>query len=282
MPIIPVDVNIKQDAAVQLNPVDVNVVDAINDVVTGIQLTGQYNGNVAYVFNIVGRRHGFTSTSIPNDLKEFDASSAFFTQLTGVEPLEVVSSSVNDTNAAGTGIRQVIITYIDSTNNIVQSGTIDLDGTTPVAAGFTANEILWMESVSSGSLRIAQGNIRLRIVAGSVEIEQITQNSSKSKTGKFMVPVGYAGYLCRWDAHSVNNDQDMFILAQCDSFTRDFSTPYHMQDSLYVPLNSSSSDKYLGFLRIPELARVKLSTISAGTAGSVRAAGSFIIAIIAN
>lgn len=282
MPIIPIDVNIKQDAAIQINPVDVNVTNTIRDLVAGIQLTGQHEGSTAYVFNIVGRRHGFTSTSIPNDLKEFDTSAAFFTQLTGVEPLEIVSTSVNDTNAAGTGIRSVKVTYIDSSNNLAQSGVINLNGTTPVAAGFTANEILWMEAMSSGSLRVAQGNIVVRVVAGPVEIEQITQNSSKSKTGKFMVPAGYTGYLYMWDAQAVNNDQDMYILAQCDSFTRAFSSSYHIQDNIYVPINSLSPENHLGFLKVPELARVKMSTISAGTVSTVRASGSFLIIIIAN
>lgn len=250
-----------------------------SSVIEEIQLTGEYKGRRAAVYHIVGRRSGFTSTTTPNDLKEFDSTSAFFTQLNGTEPLEIVSSSVNDT-IAGTGLRSVKITYLSTTNNIVQSKAVNLDGLTPVPLYFTANEIYWMESASSGSSRLAQGNITIRIVAGSTEIEQITQNSSKSKTGKFIIPAGFTGYLYKWSTEAINNDQDVFILAQCETTTRAASPAYHFQGNTYTPINVSSPEKELGFLKIPELARVKLSTISAGTASTVRASGSFIIAII--
>ena len=245
-----------------------------------IQRTGQYSGKAANVYVINGRRAGFTNTSSPHDLKEFDSTSLFFTQMTGSESLEIVSTSEDD-SSSGIGVRSVKVTYINNSNSIVQSSTITLNGTTPVSLPFTANEILWMESASSGSARIAQGNIKIRIVSG-VELEQITANSSKSKTGKFMIPAGFTGYVVRWNGQSINNDQDLFILAQCETLSREFSQAYHFMDNLYIAVNNASPDKELGFLKVPELARIKLSTVSAGTAGTVRSSGSFTVVIIQN
>lgn len=247
-----------------------------------IQQTGLYLNKTAKIYLINGRRKGFTSTNIPQDLYEYVGTDSFFNTVTSANALEIVSSDANDTNTAGTGIRTVIVTYIDSSNNLVQSSPIALNGTTPVAAGFTANEIISMESASSGSLRVAQGNIRLRIVAGPVEIEQITAQTSKSKTGKFMVPTGYTGYLLHWNAQAINNDQDMLILAQRDSYTFALTTGYHVIDNSYTASNGVSPEMNLTFTKIPALSRVKLSTTSAGTASTVRASGSFTILIIAD
>lgn len=245
-----------------------------------IQKTGFYQGKIAKIYDLSGRRKGFTSTSIPQDLYEYLGSTSFFNTVTSANALEIVSSDANDTNAAGTGIRTVIVTYIDGSNNLVQSSAIALNGTTPVAAGFTANEIISMEAASSGALRVAQGNIRLRIVAGPVEIEQITAGTSKSKTGKFMIPSGYKGYLLHWNGQAINNDQDLLILAQRDSYTHEFTSGYHVIDNAYTPSNTISPEMNLNFTPIPALSRVKLSTTSAGTAVTVRASGSFSILII--
>lgn len=245
-----------------------------------IQRTGKYLEKSANIYTICGRRKGFTSTTIPQDLYEYTGATSFFSTVTSADALEIVSSDANDTNTAGTGVRTVIVTYINGSNNLVQSSPIALNGTTPVAAGFTANEIISMESASSGSLRVAQGNIRLRIVAGPIEIEQITAQTSKSKTGKFMVPTGYTGYLLHWNAQAINNDQDMLILAQRDSYTFAITTGYHVIDNSYTASNSISPEMNLAYTKIPALSRVKLSTTSAGTASTVRASGSFSILII--
>src|SRR3990167_543489 len=97
--------------------------------IENIQINGGYNGKKGYVFHITGRRAGFTNITVPHDLKEFDSTSTFFTQLTGTEPLEIVSTSANDA-AAGTGIRTVKIVYIDTDNNMAESSAITLNGTT--------------------------------------------------------------------------------------------------------------------------------------------------------
>lgn len=252
----------------------------VKDVILEIERTGKYLNRTAKLYNISGRRKGFTSTTIPQDIYEYVGVTSFFNTVSSTDALEIVSSDANDIDTTGSGIRTVIITYIDSSNNLVQSSPISLNGITPVSLGFTMNEVISMEASSSGTLRVAQGNIRLRLVTGSIEIEQITAQTSKSKTAKFMVPVGYTGYLIHWNAQAINNDQDMLILAQRDSYTFALTNGYHVIDNSYTASNSVSPEMDLAYTRIPALSRVKLSTTSAGTAATVRASGSFTILIL--
>lgn len=256
------------------------------DLVQTIQLSGKWWGKTAIVYRILGRRAGFTSTSVLNDVVEFANGTAAIPVLTGVEPLELVSSSAQDA-AAGTGVKSVKLTYIDSTNNLVESAAISLTGVTPVALGFTMLQPLWMESVAPGSgasvaeNTVAAGNIRLRIVAGSVECEQITAGGNKSLSARFMVPTGYTAYVSSWESHAINNDQDMRMRAQVDTVTRALMALYHFIDTDYLPSNTGSSSEP-PFMKIPALSKIKVSTISAGTAGTVRADTSFTIVLIAN
>ena len=251
------------------------------DLIQTIQTTGQYKGKTAFVFNILGRRAGFTSTSVLNDIKEFANGTAAIPILTGSEPLEIVSSAAADT-AAGAGARNVAVTYIDASNNLVQSAPINLNGTTPVAAGFTAIEPLWMEVSAVGTAGgVAAGNIILRVVSGAVEIEQVSAGGNRSQSARAMVPTGYTGYALNWNSHAISNDQDLRFRAQLNSFTRAFSATFHFIDTDYLASNTGSLSN-TPFLKIPALAKIKVSTLSAGTAGTIRAETSFTLVLIQN
>lgn len=254
------------------------------EMVQSIQLTGNWYGHRALAFNIMGRRAGFTSTSVLNDVVEFANGTAAIPILTGVEPLELVSSSAQDA-PAGSGIQSVRVTYIDATNNIVESAAIVLNGTTPVAAGFTAVEPLWMDSTAAGSggtgNTVAAGNIRLRVVSGSVECEQISAGGNKSLSGRFMVPTGYTAYIPYWNAHAINNDQDIRLRAQVTTLNRTLSALYHFIDTDYLPLNTGSIS-YPPFLKLPALAKIKVSTLSAATGATIRVDVTFSVVLIAN
>lgn len=254
----------------------------LRTVIQQIQTTGKYRGKTAYAFNVFGRRAGFTSTSVLNDIKEFDNGVAINPVL-AASSLDILSSSVNDTNAAGTGLRKVKVTYIDNNNNIVQSPNINLNGTTLVTNVLTnVNEVLWMEGTDKGSSEVAAGNIRLRINGGIVEVEQITAGGNRSMSARFMIPTGYTGFLDSWNSESVQNAQEVRLRAQVDTYTRALSTVYHYVDANTLPADSNSGHQILPWLPIPALAKIKVSTISAGTASSNKCGSSFIIVIIAN
>lgn len=245
-----------------------------------VSITGKLYDKTAYALNIAGRRAGFTSTTVFNDVKEFDNTVANIPVLAN-STLDIISSSANDTNSAGTGVRQVKVVYIDSSNALVESPAISLNGTTLVTSVLTGvNEILWLETHAAGSGGAAAGNIRLRINGGTVEVEQITAGSNKSLSARFMVPAGHSAYIANWRAHAIGQAQDMFLQATVNTLDRTISTVYKVVASADVGANSNSSANLLPFLKLPALSRVKVSTLSGGTAATVRADANFVVILV--
>lgn len=247
-----------------------------------VSITGQLYGKTAKAFNITGRRAGFTSTTVLQDIKEYDNAVAESPELSNAT-LDIISSSASDTNTAGTGIRQVKVVYTDTSNNIVESAAINLNGTTLVPSVLTGvNSILWMEAVTVGSGGRAAGNIRLRINGGVVEVEQISTQNNKSFTGRFTVPVGFTAYIPDWRTHAINNDQNVRIQAQVHTLDRTLSTVYTAQANSDIATNTNGTPLLLPFLRFPALCKIKISTISAGTAASVQCDVSMSVVIVAD
>lgn len=245
-----------------------------------VQMTGALYGKAAFVYNVLGRRAGFTATNAFNDVREFDNASAINPALSN-STLEIISSNAAD-SAAGTGVRQVKVTYINAANALVESPAITLNGITAVASVLAGvNEILWMEAFSVGSGGVAAGNIRLRLNGAGAEVEQITAGGTKSMSARFMVPQGFKAYICRWSGYSVNNDQDVRLLATVNTKDRSVSSIFQTQDSLYFALNTSG-ERNLGFLRFPALSRLKVQSQSAGTGATVKVGVSLPILLVSD
>jgi len=224
------------DIALRASPLEVQ--GQANDIIEEVQTTGAYRAHSSMVWRILGRRAGFTSTSVLNDVKEFDNSVAAIPILSN-SSLDILSSSVND-DVGGTGINTVRVAYINSSNNFVQSDPIELDGTTLRTNVLTGvNAVLWMEAETVGSGAVAVGNIRLRINGGVIEVEQITAGGNKSLSARIMVPAGYNAYLTSWDGHCVNADQDMRLRATVNTATRALIAPYLFQDNAYLAVNTT-------------------------------------------
>jgi hypothetical protein len=253
-----------------------------NTVIEEIQQTGFYIGKIAKAFMILGRRISFSSNTLFNDIGEAIGVGALanFPILTGAETLQLISTNAAD-SSAGTGVRTVKVTYINTSNNLVQSASITLNGTTAVNCGFNANAVLWIESQTVGSNGAAVGNITLRTSA-PLSLIQITANGNKSMDSFFMVPIGYTAYLTAWNGSCIANEQDLRIRATVNTLDRSV-TPnvYHFQDNKYLPANTSD-EVILPWLKLPELAKVKCSTISASTAGATRIESGFTVILIQN
>ena len=250
-------------------------------IVEEIQMTGFFNGKIGKVFNILGRRAGFTSTSVFNDIKEFDNAIANIPVLSN-SSLDIISSSALDINTTGTGVRTVIVVYINNSGVLTQSPPIALNGTTLVTNVLTGvNEVLWMESETTGSGNNAAGNIRLRINGGVVEVEQISIGANKSMSARVMIPTGYTGYLLNMDGSAISSNQDIRLRATSNSFDNTLVTPYHFLDNMYL-VSGFFAAKDLHFIKIPAGARVKFSTISSATAPTNRADVSFTIIMLEN
>lgn len=245
-------------------------------------LFGEVNGRVATSFNIRGRRAGFNTINVTQDVGEFLGTTIdLFPELTGAESLQIVSSSASDA-AAGVGTRTVKVTYIDTSNALVQSADIVLAGTTPVAAGFFARAIMWMEATSGGTSETSVGNIILRIVGPGATQEQISAGENRSLSARFMVPSGFTGYVAYWQSSAFGGaTQDVRLRGTVDGFTRALGTRYVAQDLAFTSDNVSLTNA-LPWLRFPALSRIKVSTIPSGAAATNRVGTDFTIILVAD
>lgn len=258
-----------------------NISEEIFEPLFNAAVSGEIDGRVARSYHVMGRRSGFNSTSVLQDVGEFLGTSInALPELTGVENLEVVSTAATDT-AAGVGARTVRIGYINTSNALVESADIVLNGVTPVALGFQAKFILWMETSTVGSNEVAVGNILLRIAGAGATHEQITAGGNRSLSCRFMVPTGYTGYLSGWGSWAVGTSQDVRLRATVHSGDRSLGTAYIFQSVAYLSAGGSA-DEGLPWLVCPALSKIKVSTISGAAPAGNRIDTEFTILLIAN
>jgi len=103
--------------------------------------------------------------------------------------IEAVSSTAQDA-AAGTGIRQVEVHYID-TNWEEQEEYLALTGTTPaVMAATDVRFIQYVHLDKVGSDKAANGNITFRVAGGGTTYDYIAAGETISNSSARMVPAG--------------------------------------------------------------------------------------------
>lgn len=243
---------------------------------------GEVNGRTAAGYNIRGRRAGFNTINILQDVAEWLGTTIdLMPELTGVESLEIVSSSASDA-AAGIGTRTVRVTYINTSNALVQSPNIVMNGTTAVPAGFFARAILWMESTSGGTSEASVGTIILRIVGPGATQEQISIGDNRSQSARFMVPAGFTAYISYWQSAAFGGGtEDVRLRATVNDFDRTLGTRYISQDLAFTSDTSALTNE-LPWLRFPALCRIKVSTIPSAAGAANRVGTDFSILIISD
>lgn len=129
---------------------------------------------------ISGRRVSARAEGVGMSFEDVWAGSSDLVYPTVGEQWEILSASPNDTSA-GTGVRSVLITYLDD-NYIEQEETIILNGTTPVSSVATdmfrfqdAKALTW------GSTGENQALITIRVVGGGADRGFIDYSTDFSK-----------------------------------------------------------------------------------------------------
>lgn len=109
--------------------------------------------------------------------------------------IEVVSDNVNDTSA-GSGMRTIVVQYLDATYNHKVT-TITLNGTTPVAFPEQVTAINLVARGSVGTFRSSnQGNISLRDAGGlGKTYSYMPANKGIARSSAFTVPLGYTFFV---------------------------------------------------------------------------------------
>lgn len=144
------------------------------------KLTSPINGTVSQVYDATvtrpidyfmslseGKFQGYTdgakfgyNSDVDTAAEELWSYGGMWTPMASAETLDVVSSSANDTNSAGTGARQVLISGIDA-NREAQEETVNLNGVTTVTTSNTWLGVNRVSVVSAGTTKYNEGNITI-------------------------------------------------------------------------------------------------------------------------
>lgn len=251
-----------------------------------IDFVAAYHGTIgeglaATVRHVLGMRSTFVG-GVLNDLCEFMTTSATFPELTGAEPLQIVSTSSQDA-PGGTGTSVVEVTYISADSGSAyheRVRRITLNGLTPVPCSFTAHAIQHMEATSGGADEVSVGDITLRHTNSTgLLYEQITAGGNKSLSGRYMVPDSHSAFLQDWDGGAINQDMDLRLRATVTTTSREAIGRYLFQATARTALNTRFEEN-LPYLKCPARSRIKVSAIPAATVGSPRCDVNFAIIVL--
>lgn len=190
------------------------------------------------------------------------------------QQMVVTSSSASDA-AAGTGIQQIAIHYLDNNYNYQQE-IVTLNGLTGVNT--VATNILRINAIHAvrvGSGGYAAGNISITNIGATVTYGYISAAYNTSRQAIFTVPAGMTGYLSHWQGSSGAVTGTHFtqidMVASCHDGV---SHPgiFLLQDSMGT-LNSGTAITLPTPIPIPATTDIKLTAISDAANANVTAIG---------
>lgn len=181
------------------------------------------------------------------------------------EQMTIVSESDADNGATATGIRSIVLHYLDN-EGLEQNEVKILEGTTPVHT--VATNIRFVQdwhAVTVGSNTVAEGNIRIyRKTDTSRVYSMIYIGTNKALVPHKMVPANKTLHLRNWLGSEATSQKQvrMRLRADCDTYT----LPPTLQPDVFLflsvmALNASAVPQDLGYA-IPAFAVVKVSTWS--------------------
>ncbi|MBD2076200.1 hypothetical protein H6F86_20435 [Phormidium sp. FACHB-592] len=237
-----------------------------------VQRTGFIDGKPGFVTSFSGRRSGNSfNASGQTDVVEFVLNNNRIPLLAGNQSIEIISTSASD-SALGSGVRTVELVYLDAAYNL-QKTTVTLNGILAVSvqkdgASVTPQAIWWMHTLTAGTGLTAAGNIILRIAGAGAELEQITSGGNMSLSARCAVPLGYDAYIPSFFGSAVSALHDFRFRATVSkldvpgiSSKTILEGIYNFQGVLSVR-EGDNAMRDMGYLRLPEKTRIKISTIA--------------------
>lgn len=237
-----------------------------------VEDTGFFDGRIAKIYNIKGRRSSFPNTTGFFGIGEGIGTSGatYWATLTGTETIQAVSTSIQDTDTTGTGIRQIKVTYIDINWNLVTTSVIPLNGTTPVTVCTDMRSFLFAEAVATGTNLLAVGTITIQINT-PVTISQITAGNTRTYDARFTIPTGYTGYILNYFAVGKQNSQDIRVLSQGSLYDSSLQSNLRTLLSCYVPADTISPFITVPYAKVPAMGTFIGLTQTGGTSATTRA-----------
>ncbi len=232
----------------------------------------------ALAYNFPGKRVGSFGAAM-TDIVEFPLTGDRIPILDGTVEVRLSSSSNND-NSAGTGVRSVEVVYLDETYNL-QSTTVNTNGASAVTVtkngvAIKPQAIWWMHSLSVGSGSVAAGNIDLILSGTTTVVERISPSGNMSLSARTCVPAGYTGYLYDLFGNAIAGNQDIRARATVSKLSRTLLNGVYNFQGVISLKEGDSSPRMLPHLVMPEKTRVKISSFSSLAAGQAEASLSMI------
>lgn len=187
--------------------------------------------------------------------------------------MQISSTNANDT-AAGTGLRQILIHYLDD-NYLPQIEIVTLNGLTPVLTAATnILRINGMHAVAVGSNLRSVGAISLTNLAATITYGFIDANFTSSRQAIFTVPDGVFGYINHWQlsSGSTGNHFCQTILAASTREGISYPGVFLLQDE-HGSQNNGAIVQFPIPIPIPPKTDVRISAISDAPNAGVTALG---------
>lgn len=224
--------------------------------------TGYYPNKIA--FDVEGEGTLFNNTRLDvTNIGAAGAGAVYVFPAAGGIQMAVRSSSASDASA-GTGIRTVLIHYLDA-NYAMRSETVTLNGTTLVNT--VATNILRVNdfhATSAGSGAQAVGDVTLENTGGTVVYSRIAATHNRARNAVFTIPAGKAGYITHWNGSSGAATGTHYTILTLRATTHEntyYAGLFMVQDSIGT-LNGGMNIDYDIPLHLPEKTDIKVSAIS--------------------
>lgn len=142
-------------------------------------------------FGTGGVNRDIDTSTTPEDIW---SGGGLFPYQTTAQTLAITSDSEND-NAAGTGVRSVVIIGLDANWNSITE-VVPTAGSTPVVTSNSFLRVNAFRSVTCGSAGTNVGTISLNVSGGGGAMQgQINPGEGQSMRALFSVPAGFTAYL---------------------------------------------------------------------------------------
>lgn len=190
------------------------------------------------------------------------------------QQMQVTSTSANDA-AAGTGVRTVLIHYLDASYN-EKTETVTLNGVTPVTT--VATNILRINgfhTFSAGSGGVSAGNISLTNIGATTTYAYIPAGFNTARQAIFTIPAGKNGYLNHWQGSSGTTTGTHFtrISIRATSHLGVLVPGVFLTQDEQGTLNNGGNANYSIPLRFPPTCDIKMSAISDAGAANAQVMG---------